>query len=407
MSERSHMLDGYRVLDFSQIVAGPTTTRLLAEMGAEVIKVELAPDGELSRRLPYLRDGRSAYFVQQNRGKKSLCVDVRQARGRELLLDLAAGVDVVVENFSPGVMWRLGFDWPALSARNPGLVMCSISAFGQDGPLASLPGYDYIAQAYAGFTGLIGESDGSPYFPQLAFGDMATGGFALAAVLAALLHRERGGSGQYLDISLLDVYVSGHEIGIQAYSASGGTERPRRTGAQHGTVAPLGIYKGAQGYLVIAALQRQFEHLCTVIGQPELAQDARFADNAARVRNIDELTAIIEGWLGAIGDDDEAMRRLTAGHVPVAPVLSVEEMMRLDHVRQRQVVRRITDRALGAFDVPGSPLRFSAFPDPLDLQAPFLGEHNAEVLATLGLDAQAIAGLEAEGILVAEPVTAG
>jgi crotonobetainyl-CoA:carnitine CoA-transferase CaiB-like acyl-CoA transferase len=401
----AHILSGYRVLDFSQVVAGPTTTRLMAEMGAEVIKVELAPDGDLSRKLPYIRDGRSAYFVQQNRGKKSLCLDARNAAGRQVLRDLAASVDVLVENFAPGAIGRLGLDWPTVYALNPGLVMCSISAFGQHGPMAQLPGYDYIAQAYSGVTDLIGEDGGSPYFPQLAFGDAATGGFALAAVLAALLHRERGGPGQYLDISLLDVYVNGHEIGVQAASASGGALVPRRAGRQHFSVAPLGIFKGAQGYLVIVGLGRQWGQLCRAIGRPELGDDPRFVDNAARVENLAEMVAIIEDWLARIGDDAKAIGFLEAERVPVAPVLSVQEVMRLPHVRQRRTVRTIMDRALGEFDVPGMPLRFSAFPDELPLDAPFLGEHNQDVLGALpGYDAARIAALEAAGVLRARRV---
>ncbi|HEX2797745.1 MAG TPA: CoA transferase [Immundisolibacter sp.] len=401
----AHILSGYRVLDLSQVVAGPTTARLMAEMGAEVIKVELAPDGDLSRRLPYIRDGRSAYFVQQNRGKKGLCVDVRTPAGRQILSDLAARADVLIENFSPGAIGRMGLDWDTVHALNPRLVMCSISAFGQSGPLANLPGYDYIAQAYSGFTSLIGEADGSPYFPQLAFGDAASGGFALAAVLAALLHRERGGAGQYLDISLLDVYVSGQEIGIQAVSASGGSIVPRRTGRQHFSVAPLGIFKGAQGYLVIVALGRQWDQLCRVMGRPELAADPRFSENATRVANLPEVVTLIENWLASVGDDAEAIRLLEAERVPVAPVLSVQEVVKLPHARVRRTVRTIFDRALGAFDVPGVPLRFSAFPDELPLQAPFLGEHNAQVLGgLLGYDAARIEALQTQGVLLSRQV---
>lgn len=396
----THILSGHRVLDLSQIIAGPTTTRMMAEMGAEVIKVEIAPDGDMSRRLPYIRDGRSAYFVQQNRGKKGLCVDVRSTAGRALLLDLVAKVDVLVENFAPGVIARMGLDWHTVHALNPRLVMCSISAFGQSGPFARLPGYDYIAQAYSGFTGLTGEEHGSPYFPQVAFGDAATGAYAFAAVLAALLHRERGGPGQYLDISLFDVYVSTHELGVQLASASKGEMVSRRAGRQHFSVAPLGIFKGARGYLVIVGLGKQWGQLCRAIGRPELTDDPRFKDNNARVANIGEMVALIEGWLNAVGDDAEAIRRLEAERVPVAPVLSVEEMMRLPHARARRTVRTISDRALGEFDIPGMPLRFSAFPDELELDAPFLGEHNAEVLRNLlGYDAARIAALADQGVL--------
>lgn len=400
MVSKKHILSGYRVLDMSQLIAGPTTTRTMAEMGAEVLKVEIAPDGDLTRRLPYIRNGRSAYYVQQNRGKKGLCIDVRNPAGKALLLELVAKVDVLVENFAPGAIARMGLDWKTVHAINPRLVMCSISAFGQTGCSTHLPGYDYIAQAYSGVTGLTGEENGSPYFPQVAFGDAATGVFAFAAVVSALLHRERGGPGQYLDISLFDVYVSGHEIGVQAVSASGGTLAPRRTGRQHFSVAPLGIFKGATSYLVIVGLGKQWTQLCRAIGRPELAEDARFVDNTARVTHIEAMVAVIEGWLAEVGDDAEAIRRLEAERVPVAPVLSVEDMMKMPHARERRTVRTIHDRALGTFDIPGMPLRFSEFPDDLELDAPFLGEHNAEVLGeVLGYDASRIAALENEGVL--------
>ena len=405
MSGPKHILDGYRVLDFTQVVAGPTVTRLMAEMGAEIIKVELAPGGDLSRLLPFIRDGRSGYFVQQNRGKQSLCVDARTAQGRVILRELVTKVDVLVESFAPGAIGRLGLDWDTVHGLNPNLVMCSISAFGQGGPMAGLPGYDYIAQAYAGFTDLIGEEGGSPYFPQLAFGDAATGGFALAAVLAALLHRQRGGPGQYLDVSLLDVYLNGQEIAVQAASLSDGAMVPRRTGRQHFSVCPLGIFRGAQGYLVIVGLGKQWDQLCRVLGRPELATDPRYASNAARVDHVAEVTVLIETWLAQVGDDAEAVRQLEAERVPVAPVLSVPQVMRLPQVQARRAVRTVVDRALGAFEIPGLPLRFSAFPDGLDLQAPFLGEHNAAVLGRhLGYDAARVAALEAAGVLHSEPV---
>jgi len=397
---QAEMLSGYKILDFTQVVAGPTATRLMADMGAEVIKVEIAPNGDLAHGLPYVSEGRSAYYVQQNRGKKSLCIDVRSDQGRQVLLDLVAKVDVLVEGFSPGVIGRLGFSYEAIREINPDIVMCSISAFGQDGPQANMPGYDYIAQAYAGFTGLVGEADGSPYFPQLAFGDAATGGFALAAVLAALLYRERGGCGQYLDISLLDVYLNGHEIGIQASTASGGKIVPRRSGRQHFSVAPLGIFKGVEGYIVIIALHQQWKTLCDVMEHPEWSDDPRFIDNHARVENVDDLVVCIEAWLQDVGDDAEAMRRLEAGRVPFAPVLTVEQAIELPQVKHRQSVLTIHDQYLGEFKVPASPLRFSAFADQPQRSAPYLGEHNREILQDLlGYDDQQITQLNEQGLL--------
>src|SRR5580704_8708332 len=181
------MLEGYRVLDFTQVLAGPTTTRYMAEMGAEVIKVEFAPNGDISRGVPYLRDGRSAYYVQQNRGKKSLCLNLKNPAAAAIIRELIPKVDVVVENFAPGVIGRLGFGYEATSALNPKIIMCSISTFGQDGPLANRPGYDFIGCAYSGVLSMIGERDGAPSLPAVGLGDITTGVHALSAITAALL----------------------------------------------------------------------------------------------------------------------------------------------------------------------------------------------------------------------------
>jgi crotonobetainyl-CoA:carnitine CoA-transferase CaiB-like acyl-CoA transferase len=220
-----HLLDGYTVLDFTHFIAGPTATRLMAGMGAEIIKVELAPKGDQARDIEYIRDKRSAYFVQQNRGKQSLCIDMRAPEALAIIKELAPKVDVIVENFAPGVIANMGLDYGTVTALNPGIVMCSISALGQTGPLARDTGFDFIGQAYAGITGLIGEENGPPYMPMVAIGDVSTGVHAMGAIACALLYREKTGEGQYIDISLLDSYFHCQTIGVELYSASGGTRK--------------------------------------------------------------------------------------------------------------------------------------------------------------------------------------
>ena len=212
------IFDGIRVLDFTNAVSGPSLTRSLAEMGADVIKVELPPTGDLGRSVPTIRGGRSGFFVQQNLGKRSLFLDVKLAQGRELLEALVVQADVLVENFSPGVVARMGFGWEDVSALNPRLVMCSISAFGQEGPLRDLPGYDAIAQAYAGVMSMIGEPGATPSLVGLSPGDVLTGAQGLAGVAAALFHRERTGLGQKVEVSLLDCYLTCHELNIEMWS---------------------------------------------------------------------------------------------------------------------------------------------------------------------------------------------
>jgi len=406
MNTPKHVLDGYKVLDFSQIIAGPTCTLMLAEMGAEVIKVELTPAGDHARVGPIVVDGRSAYFVQHNRGKKGLCLDAKTPEGLAILKGLVAKVDVMLENYAPGVIGRLGLGYDVVSKINPRLVMCSISAFGQTGPLAHEPGFDWVGAAYSGITSMGGEKDGPPRFPMVAIGDVSTGAHAMGAICAALLYRERTGHGQYLELSLLDTYAHYHEASFQMYSMSKGAIAPTRSGGHSWYAAPVGVFKGRERYMIIiSSLEQHWSKLCEAMGQPGLARDPRFTDNAARMQNLDELVAVIEGWLQSQASDDAAIATLKEYHVPIAPILSVAEASQHPHLRQRGTVRTITDRILGEFDVPGFALRFSEFPKTLDLQAPTLGEHNAEILTQwLGYSDDEVQALVSKGVLKSRPI---
>ena len=274
----SGMLAGYTVLDFTQIVAGPTTTRLMAEMGAEVIKVEQAPAGDPARQNPVWKKGRSGYFMQHNLGKHSLCVNLKTAAGRELVRALVPHVDVVVENYSPGVIGRLGLGYEVLKELNPKLVMCSISALGQTGPLSHVPGFDYIAQAYAGVTEVMGEPDQPPVIPMVAMGDVSTGVHALAAIACCLLHRERSGEGQYIDVSLLDSYIHTHDFSLATYTATQGRFVPTRGGSHHTGLTPCGVFKASQGYImIIAALDHQWQFVGSIHGAGGVEQKNQVA----------------------------------------------------------------------------------------------------------------------------------
>lgn len=405
MNQPKHVLEGYKVLDFSQIVAGPTCTLMLAEMGAEVIKVELAPAGDGARLGPVVRDGRSGYFVQHNRGKKDVCLDAKTPEGLAILKGLVKKVDVLVENYAPGVIGRLGLGYDVVSALNPRLVMCSISAFGQTGPLAHEPGFDWVGAAYSGITSMGGEKGGSPIFPMVAMGDVSTGAHAMGAVCAALLYRERTGRGQHLDLSLLDTYAHYHEASFQMYSLSKGAISPSRSGAHSWYASPAGVFKGRERYFIlIAPLEQHWSKLCEAMGRPDMARDPRFTDNETRMKNLDALVDTIEGWIRSQPSDDAALETLKAHHVPVAPILSVSEALQHPHLRQRGTVRTVHDRLLGDLEVPGFALRFSDFPAPLELQAPLLGEHNAEILTEwLGYSPDQIQDLERRGILRSGP----
>lgn len=400
----NHILTGFKVLDFTHVLAGPTTTRLMAEMGADVIKVEFPPLGDMSRALPSIVDGRSAYFVQQNRGKKSICVNLKADEGRALMHDLIKQVDVVIENFAPGVAARLGLGWDTVHALNPRAVMCSISAFGQQGPLSSLPGFDYIAQAYAGVTGMIGEADSAPSLPMLGLGDVNTGVHAAAAIGFALLHRERGGEGQYLDISLLDAYFHCHEINVALYSMTGRV--PTRAGHHHYAVCPLGLFKHGERYVCIITLDPQWPSLCKAMGQPALATDERYNSNAKRVERATEVIGLVQAWVDAQPSVERIIEVLAEHHVPCAPVMTIAEVCNAPHMLARGTVRTISDPKLGEVQMPGMPLRFSGFPNNQPLDAAYLGQHNDEVLSSLlGLSAERLEALRKAGVLHANPGT--
>jgi CoA:oxalate CoA-transferase len=401
MATAKGMLDGYKVLDFTQVLAGPTTTRYMAEMGAEVVKVEIAPNGDISRQVPFLRDGRSGYYVQQNRGKRSLCLDLKHPAGSAIIKELIPRFDVLVENFAPGVIRRLGFDYPSVKALNSKIIMCSISTFGQNGPLATRPGYDFIGCAYSGVLSMIGEPDRLPVLPQVGVGDITTGVHGLSAILAALLHRERTGEGQYVETSLLDCYFSYNDLTVQTASLSRGATLPRRSGSHHFGMAPLGVFSGKNcPILIMAGVQHQFSYLCEAMGKPELADDPRFKTNPDRMMHLEELKSVIQEWFDSMPSDDEIFRRFDELRVPYAPVLSIEQAIAHPHLRDNAIVRSINDRFLGEFDVPGFPLRFSACARHPELEAPILGEHNRSILSEyLGYSHDRIEALEREGVL--------
>ena len=400
-----HLLDGYKVLDFTHFVAWLTTTRLMAGMGAEIIKVEIAPHGDRSREFDYVRDQRSAFFIQQNRGKKSLCIDLHRREGVDLIKQLVPKVDVVVENFAPGVISEMGLGYEVLKAINPKLIMCSISALGQTGPLANDTGFDFIGQAYAGITSLIGEEHGPPYMPMVTIGDVSAGAHAMGAIACALLHRERTGQGQYIDVSLLDTYFHCQTIGVQLCSASQGTREMKASGLHHSLACPAGVFKGQKRWIIILAMtDKQWVSLCEAIGRPDLRADARFARARDRVQRRDEIIRTIEDWLAAMPSDDASVETLRSHRVPVAPILSVREATEHPHLIARGTVRTVNDPILGEFKIPGFPLRFSGYPEELEFDAPMLGEHNASILGQyLGYTPARVIELETSGVLHRAP----
>jgi CoA:oxalate CoA-transferase len=397
------MLSDCRVLDFTQYLAGPTVTRLMAEMGANIIKVEQAPMGDPSRLLPFVKDGRSAYFVQQNRGKKSLCLDFTKSEALDLLRSLVKTVDVVVENYGPGVLEKRQLDYASLREINPKLIMVSISAFGRQSPLSHKVGYDLIAQAFSGIMHMTGPADGPPQFVGLGIADVSSGVHAFAALGYALYYREKTGVGQHIDMAMVDALYHMHEVNLQMHAASGGQFVPHRSGSHHPLICPCGTFKGPQGWIVILVLDRQWPSLVRAMGNPELMEDPRFATGPDRGKNQKELVALIEEWLHTFPSDEAALQVLEEYRIPSAPVMSIVDTLSHEYFKARAMVRTVPDPLLGEVTIPGFPLKFSAFPELPAIQAPLLGEHNAEVLtAQLGYTPEQTAALAAKGIVFAE-----
>ncbi len=398
--EGQGLLAGTRILDFTQYLAGPTATRLLAELGAEVIKVEQATDGDPARALPFVKDGRSAYYIQQNRGKKSLCVDFRSDEGVELIRALVPKVDVVIENYGPGVLSKRGLDYDGLRALHPGIIACSVSVFGREGPLSHLTGYDYIGQAYAGVMHMTGDPDGPPRYVGVALADGIAGVTAFGALGYALLHRERTGQGQFVDISMVDSLYHMQSLEVQMYATSGGSYEPMRSGIHHPHSCPQGVFRGPDGYIVILVLDRQWPGMARAMGRPELATHPDYAKAEARAARREELVPEVERWLQSFPSDEAALEALAAHRVPAGPVLSIQETMRHPHFLARRMVRDVPDPVLGEVTIPGVPFKFSAFPEEADLIAPLLGEHNGAVLGELLDMPQAeVQQLESRGVL--------
>ena len=399
------LLENVRVLDFTQYLSGPSATRMLAELGADVIKVEYGPRGDPSRTLPFESgSGSSSYYTQQNRGKRSLCLDLSSEDGCRVARELAANCDLVVENFGPGVLERRSLDWETLRAINPGLIMASISAFGKSGPLSHLQGFDLMGQALSGMMHVTGEADGAPQFTGSPISDCAAGLTLFGAIGHALFHRERTGDGQYIEVTLVDPLFAMHSIAVQGHSATNGEWKQKRSGRQFSIVVPSGTYKGPDGWIVLQVLEPQWSRLCAAMGQESLAVDARFATADARVENAENLLALVEEWMQSFGSDQELLRYLEEWRIPAAPVLSPEEAMRHPHFTERGMVRVVEDPHFGSIEVTGLPIRFGAY-DPPEQEplAPLLGQHNDEVLReVLFLSTEQIRALQENGTLLSE-----
>lgn len=402
MGALSHL----RVLDLSRVLAGPWAGQLLADLGAEVIKVEKPGEGDDTRRWgpPFLKDkeGRdsqeSAYYLSTNRNKRSVAIDITQAQGQDLVRRLAAQCDVVLENFKVGGLAKYGLDYPALKAVKPDIVYCSITGFGQDGPYAQRAGYDFLVQGMGGLMSLTGEAGGEPMKVGVALTDIFTGMYASVAILAALAHRDRTGQGQHVDMALLDVQVA--VLANQASNYLVGGVIPERLGNSHPNIVPYQAFPTSDGHVILAiGNDTQFQRFCAVAGCPALAEDARFATNAGRVKNREILVPLLKANLAA-RPSAQWIEMLEAVGVPCGPINNLAQVFDNPQIRHRGMVAHMAHPVSGSVDLLANPIRLSETPVTYDRPPPPLGADTQDVLSrVLGLDPQAVAALAADGVV--------
>ena len=389
-------LQGVKIVDLSRALSGPFCTMVLADLGADVIKIEPGPTGDMSRTWGPFDRGVSTYYLSCNRNKRGMCIDLRNPKGLTTIEQLIDDADVVIENFKPGTLESMGLGYEVLSARNPRLVMGSINAFGADGPMSSWPGFDQIAQGYSGLMSLTGFVDGDPTRTGTAIGDLTSGMWLVTAVLAALLERERTGRGQHVSTSLLASLVGLLSVHGQRYLSLG--DVPRRTGNAHSVIAPYGVFQTKDGPLNLAPItSAMWGRLCVLLDLPELPDDPRFATNEARVERRDELREILESRLKTRSKREWTSLFVDAG-LPAGPINTLDEVFDDPQVLHSQLTETLTHPTLGALRQVVTPV-FCANDSVVSRPPPLLGEHTVEVLREAGFDAASINALLAAKIV--------
>lgn len=397
MTKGKRPLDGVKVIDFTRVYAGPYCTMMLADLGAEVIKIEKQGTGDDTHDFQPVKDGESGYFTYLNRNKKSLSLDLKAKESIEIVKELATWADIVVENFSPGVVDRLGVGYDDLQAVNPRIIYGSISGFGQSGPYSKKPAYDLVCQAMGGYMTVTGEAEGKPYKLGTSIADAAAGIHMAYALVAALYYREKTGVGQFVDVAMMDTVFSTLENFIVTKTLTG--TAPSRNGNANLGSAPFNLYKTKDGYVTIAcANNKLFEKLATAIGKTDLLKDARYKENSLRKKNESTLNKAIEEWTSPHTTKD-VCNILEAAAIPVGPILTIDELVEDPHLKARNMLVDIPHPKFGMIKYPGNPIKYSKTSDLCFTSAPLLGEHNEEVLKTiLHKSAEEIKALRDKGI---------
>src|SRR5262245_59869478 len=387
-------LDGLRVLDVTQVMAGPYCAMVLAELGADVIKVE-PPAGDSTRVMPGAVGLDSPSFNAVNRGKRGIVLNLKTPAGRDVLVRLARETDILIENYRPGVMAALGAGYEALAAVNPRIIYASISGYGQTGPQRGKGGFDLVAQGVSGIMSVTGEPGGAPAKAGVPLTDLGAGLFALVGILAALEHRHRTGVGQHVDTALVDAGVALSVWEATEYFSGAGV--PAALGSAHRMNAPYQAVRCANGYITLGgANERIFRKICDVLGHPEWTTDTQFADNASRVRHREELAAQIEA-ITISRPREHWLALFEANDIPCGPINDYSQVFADKQVRAREMVVEVEHPALGRIRSLGSPIKMSATPPDVRRRAPLLGEHTDLVLGELGLSAADISTLRAAG----------
>ena len=392
-------LSGVRVLDLSRMLTGDYAGMLLGDMGADVIKIEEVDGGDPLRRMPpHFVCGESAYFLSINRNKRSLTLNLKHEEGRKVFHELVRHADVVFDNFRPGILDKLGADWATLSKLNPRIVCCTISSFGEVGPYRELPAFDLTIQALAGAMSVTGEDGRVPVRLGIPMGDLAGSMFAVYSISAALVERQRTGVGRRIEVALLDCLISMLNYMAQYYFSGGQVSGP--IGSGHMSVVPYGAFATKDKPVTVAIFVEKFwRSLCEVVGLPEIADDPRFVDSAARLRNRDECNRLLQERF-LLRTQDEWIKALWEREIPSAPILTIDQVFEDPQVRAREMVVDVEHPKCGTLKMIGDPVKLTPRPTPVFAPPPLLGQHTAEVLGELlGYDAARVGELRAKGVV--------